>query len=171
MDFYTRIASDYERIFPISENQKRFFQNLGLKPTDELLDIGCATGGLIVALSDSVGKATGIDLNEAMICTAVKRLPKEKHKTVRFVVMDMRQIDQVFGVGMFSIIVCMGNTLVHFKSHREMTGFLSTVRCLLKPSGRFIFQMLNYDRILSARPETLPSSKPKTLGSKGDTIT
>src|SRR5215211_4775203 len=51
-----------------ADEYRRFFQLLGLGPTDHVLDVGCGSGGPALFLAREVGcRVTGIGFNDAGI--------------------------------------------------------------------------------------------------------
>ena len=53
-------------------------------------------------------------------------------------------------------MLCLGNTLVHLDSPAAIGRMLGNAHALLAPEGRFVLQILNYDRIIALNVETLP---------------
>jgi SAM-dependent methyltransferase len=48
----------------------------------------------------------------------------------------------------FDLIMCMGNTLPHLLSAKELDIMLNSCKQLLNPDGHLILNLLNYDRLL-----------------------
>ncbi len=68
MKFYQSIADYYEQIFPLNKAQITFAEeSLHGSKQSRLLDIGCGTGSLSIALSEFSEIVTAIDLDESMI--------------------------------------------------------------------------------------------------------
>lgn len=151
MDLYDIIADNYSRLFPLSEERTHFVKSF-LQEGDCFLDIGCATGDLCVELEKSGFKAHGIDLNSRMINIACAK----SEGAADFRVMNMLDIDEAFADISFPVICCFGNTLPHLHSFSEITDFFKKVYFRLQTKGIFIFQILNYDRILKNRKCNFP---------------
>ncbi len=157
MEFYESIAPHYDDIFPLSDTLKGFLVSLGLdRASDSVLDVGSSTGTIPLYLATRARRIIGIDLDPTMIAIAESRLTAENSPTVAFAVGDMTTIDEVFRAEQFSLILCLGNTLVHLRSPEMISGFLARVARLLTPGGRFVFQILNYERIIGRHIEELP---------------
>jgi SAM-dependent methyltransferase len=87
--FYTDIADYYDAIFPLNEAAVRWTErHLKDQHKTDLLDIGCGTGSLALALAGKFGSAAGIDLDARMIEKARKKAAASGSSAV-FHVLDM----------------------------------------------------------------------------------
>lgn len=144
MSIYDIIAENYSKIFP-ADNERLGFLTGYLTENSRILDTGCATGDIAMKLSINGYNVTGIDLNSKMIHLARSKTAEIDNKP-DFHVMNMLDIRYP---GIFNLIMCFGNTLPHLQSEEEVAGFFSNVNGSLLNNGHFIFQILNYDKILS----------------------
>ena len=123
MSFYTSISEYYRKIFPLNPAQTRFVLDRFPNASNlSLLDIGCGTGDLCLALSSSFRLVTGIDLDEEML--EIAQGNKGDLKNVDFHRMNMLEMDLKFGPESFDAILCFGNTLVHLANLEEIARFL-----------------------------------------------
>lgn len=161
MTFYKEIALAYDYIFPLNALQITFIEKAfpGNARLD-LLDVGCATGNLSLALAQNNHKVTGIDLDETMIKLAQQ---KDTNNSVKFLVQNMVTIDKVFNPQSYDGIICFGNTLVHLPDLETMAVFLKAARFLLKPGGKLLLQLINYNRILDQSLDSLPTINNATI--------
>jgi SAM-dependent methyltransferase len=159
--FYESIAEWYDFIFPADPVQARFIAGR-FRPTDgRMLDIGCGTGSLAVALGREGYDVTGIDLDAEMIRLA--RIKAEGRAGVRFSIGNMLDLVQLYGPAVFGCVVCFGNTLVHLNSMEDVSAFIRQVHAILKDGGRFMIQILNYDHVLDHEIRQLPMIENETL--------
>ena len=151
---YQNFADIYDELFPASEAQKSFFINLteNMSPPKNLLDIGCGTGELTIALDPYFNYIAAIDLSQEMIEKAVIK-PHSHH--LDFKQMNMRSITSVYFDHSFSAISCLGNTLVHLPSSLELQLFINSCHQLLRKNGKFILQIMNYDKIFTQNINSL----------------
>ena len=154
MKFYTNITDYYDYIFPYNQMHKDFILSC-IKDSNskKLLDIGCGTGNLSLQLSKSFEKVTSIDLNMEMISKANSK--SEAIKNIHFSCMNMLKIEDVFQENSFDSVISFGNTIVHLRTIDELNIFFAGIRKVLKPSSPFLFQIINYDRILEQKIKKL----------------
>lgn len=140
MNFYQNIAGYYHHIFPLNKNQVDFVKTACPDASgSSVLEVGCATGSLVIALSEIFDKVTGIDLDEAM-------LQKARHavgngiNNVHLLPLNMLAIKNTFGTNAFDAIVCFGNTLVHLADEQQIFDFFIQARKALRPRGNCYFK-------------------------------
>ncbi|HEQ72255.1 MAG TPA: class I SAM-dependent methyltransferase [Spirochaetia bacterium] len=155
-DFYSVIADFYDEIFPFNEGTLRAVTaSLPEGKTEAaVLDIGSATGSLANALARLGLRVTGIDADPRMIDLA--RSACAGPDAPVFSVGDMLNIQELFPGTTFHLILCFGNTLVHLPDGAAIRGFFDQARRLLTANGAFLYQILNYDRVLDRGIEELP---------------
>jgi ubiquinone/menaquinone biosynthesis C-methylase UbiE len=102
------------------------------EPVDLVLDIATGTGNTALALAPLVLRVTGLDVASAMLDQARGRAQAEKIKNAEFVSGSAEEIP--FPDAEFSLVVSR-HAPHHF--HR-LDKFLSEVRRVLKPGGRFV---------------------------------
>lgn len=76
-------------------NPRRYFQHLDLRPGDNVLEVGCGTGDMLIALSELVepgGRVVGVDASRAMIGEATRRAAEARAK-VEFFAGDAERLD------------------------------------------------------------------------------
>jgi 2-polyprenyl-3-methyl-5-hydroxy-6-metoxy-1,4-benzoquinol methylase len=89
-----------------------------------ILDIGCASGELALALTKEGHQVFGTDLNREMV-----HLAREKAKSlglrskVEFLERDMTNIGTDFLPAFFDAVLCFGNTLVHLENLGKIEEF------------------------------------------------
>jgi glycine/sarcosine N-methyltransferase len=157
MDFYESIAEYYDHIFPLDGVQVDFVKGALSEPYRgrKVLDVGCGTGSLAVALAHVGFRVAAIDLDQAMVELAIEKgkgLPD-----LGFAQMDMRELSGGFRPSSLDAVLCFGNTLVHLKGRGDVFSFCRTSKELLKTEGRLLLQILNYDYLLERRLPGLPT--------------
>jgi len=155
MKFYSSIAPFYNNIFPLNLSQVKFI-NDSFHDTDDLdiLDVGCGVGTLIQELDKTYTNITGIDLDSEMIEIAKKRAYLNNPKVK---IGNMLELTNQFNSQEFSIITCFGNTLVHLPFESDIHTFISQSFQLLKAGGKLLLQIINYDRIIENKVDSLPT--------------
>lgn len=154
MNFYNDIAKYYDNIFPVSKDTVEFIMNSVGTPPKSVLDVACGTGGYSGELDKNGYNLIAIDIDSKMIEHLSINNKKSK---VKFLQADMLTLQEKFNDNMFDAIYCIGNSLVHLDSFSEIKKFFINVRKLLVKEGVFIFQIINYDRIISKSIRSLPT--------------
>lgn len=152
--FYTSISKYCSEIFPYNSKQLQFVINeVGNLNGKHILDIGCATGELSFQLANSGASVIGIDINQDLL----KRAKKSKaHSKLHFQFGNMLELENDFNLEQFDAVLCFGNTLVHLPTIDLISEILKGVFAVLKPGGKFLMQILNYDYILDEQVSELP---------------
>ena len=141
---YNLIADMYNEIFPVETDKVNFIKSYCKSMNSRILDVGCATGELALKLAHNGYSVVGIDLNSSMINIAKKDAEKQ-NLSVDFCTDNMMNLSEE---NEFDCVLCMGNTLPHILNWNEIDLFIKSIQKLLKKDGIFIFQILNYDKIL-----------------------
>jgi SAM-dependent methyltransferase len=161
MRFYQSIAEYYHHIFPLSLAQRDFVINsFPGRKNEDVLDIGCGTGNLTFELSRKFKLMVGLDLDEAMIAKAKSQY---SNSNLEYRALDMLEIGNAYGENSFDGIISFGNTLVHLDSEFTILNFFKKCKFVLREKGKFIFQIINYDRILDQKISALATIENKHI--------
>ncbi len=154
MDFYTQISEYYKDIFPLNKAQVTFVKSYldKGKATKSMLDIGCSTGDLSVELCDYFDVIAAIDTNEEML-----EIARANNNKIDFKNISMLDVDTQFPSNTFDFVLCFGNTIVHLQNNNEIELLFQKVKTILKPNGKFLFQIINYDNVLDNNLKELPT--------------
>ncbi|HNW51650.1 MAG TPA: methyltransferase domain-containing protein [Prolixibacteraceae bacterium] len=158
MEFYQSINPFYDFIFPLNNKQVDFTCEEVL--SGKILDMGCATGSLAIALAEKGFEVTAIDLDQGMIDQAKRKDPLNK---IHFREGDMLKILEYFPVTSFNGITCYGNTLAHLTEPKHIGSFFVSAFQLLQKEGKILIQVLNYESLLKTKPEKLPLIENETI--------
>ncbi|AEF84223.1 putative methyltransferase type 11 [Treponema primitia ZAS-2] len=156
---YEDLLEYYDELFPVEKKRMEFIEfltkNLDPSRPFRVLDIGCATGTTALYLARQGMDLVGIDVNETMIQSANRR-NREPKSNARFFCMDMRACRSYFPAASFDMILCLGNSLACLNSKGEIDSLFRQVRELLVQDGVFVFELLNYDRIVVGKSGEIP---------------
>jgi ubiquinone/menaquinone biosynthesis C-methylase UbiE len=114
----------------------RLLKHLELKPTSNLLEIGCGSGGPSLFVARTFGcRVTGIDINEKAILTANDMVRERKlDSLVQFSQSDASH-PLPFESMTFDAVTCI-DSINHFP---DRLRFLKESHRVLKPGGRLLF--------------------------------
>lgn len=151
---YKELTQYYDDIFPAGKQQLDFFKQVfDSHGVGRVLDLACGTGNYALEFARWGLNVVGLDYEQEMI-----KLAREKSRRqglqVDFVTGDMRELQEL--EGKFDAVLCIGNSLVHLLTDRDILRALSQIKERLYHGGTFILQTVNYDRILKANITQLP---------------
>ncbi len=156
MSFYSRFAAHYEKVFPFRDGVYSFLSERLSPRNGRVLDVGCGPGHYCGRFAAEGARAAGIDLDAEMI-----RAARESHPDASFRHLDMTELGRLEGT--FDLAFCIGNVAAHV-DEGAFRGVLESLRRLLRPSGTWVLQTVNWDRILGAESFVFP---PRELGEGG----
>lgn len=161
MKFYQSIAPYYHYIFPFNPAHLKLILDENPNPgKTALLDIGCGIGSLSAKISNHFENVKAIDLDEEMIQRAKTENQKDN---LEFFEMDMMEINHHFKPKAFQSVICFGNTLVHLTQADQILEFFKKVKGIISENGKFLFQIINYDRILDEEIDFLPTIENENI--------
>ncbi len=152
MSFYASFAEHYDQVFPAGP--KPGFVAGQIPSPARLLDVGCATGGVALALAQRGYQVLGVDLDDSLLRYACAKLPEAPTDRLGFMKADMRRL--ALPSPSFDGALCLGNTLVHLLSETDRRQALVMLKGLVRPGGSLLVQIVNYDRILAKGISSLP---------------
>jgi SAM-dependent methyltransferase len=153
MGFYSDMSIYYDLLFPVSEEQERFFAELvrDFRPT-RILDTACGSGNQMLCFAKRGIACCGFDLDSQMVALAREKLSDYENSSVKEGSFSM--VKDIFDPG-FDLILNIGNSLVHVPM-REVTSFIRNSYEILNKNGILLVQILNYDRLLEKKIGELP---------------
>ncbi len=146
--FYSELANYYVDIFPLADATLQFLKQELAKEKGTVLDIACGSGQYALALAQAGHAVTAIDLDDEMIHQL-----QRKSANIDARVLDMRNIAIL--KQQYDLLFCIGNSLVHLDSGEDILLFLNACYAALKPGGKLVLQIINYDRILDQQIDHL----------------
>jgi len=158
MKLYESISPYYDHIFKFNPIQEEFIIASATEdsPVSTALEVGCGTGNLTIELAKHFKQIIGIDLDSEMLNIAKSKV-SQTESNINFKCLNMMEIKKTFASSIFSMVFSFGNTLVHLSNLDNIRDFLKQTKTILKPGGKLLLQIINYDRILKKNIRHLPA--------------
>jgi SAM-dependent methyltransferase len=139
---YDDIVEIYLEIFSLNNAFLNFIQTDLTAPGSWVLDLGCGPGDYINALTMAGYHGVGIDSSRGMIDHA------QKTQLGTFYNLSFTEISQLESdqFNRFDCIYCIGNSLSYLPNDRTL-DFLGDLTNLMAPSGIFVLQVVNWDKL------------------------
>jgi ubiquinone/menaquinone biosynthesis C-methylase UbiE len=145
---YDSFIADYYDESPIVRERTQdvtFYRDAVREFGDPVLELGCGTGRITMALAEVGKRVTGLDVSERMLERAVKKraaLFPEERERIHLVQGDMTQFD----LGeKFRLIIIPFRPFQHLIETQQQIDCLERVRKHLAPSGRLILDVFQTD--------------------------
>ncbi len=155
---YELISGDYDRFvnwpgrlgleMPFIEaqiNAVRVDQQIGRDRPPRVLDAACGTGMHAIELARRGNFVSGADLSAGMIAQAVKNA-QEAQVQVDFRVAGFGELSSSYSD--FDVLLCLGNSLPHLLTAKDLSRALADFAACLRPGGRLLIQNRNFDLVL-----------------------
>src|SRR6266513_1271359 len=145
---YDSFIADYYDESPIVKGRVQdvaFYRNAARDFGDPVLELGCGTGRITMALAEAGKRITGLDLSERMLEHAVKKraaLRVEARERLHLAQGDMARFD----LGeKFRLVIIPFRPFQHLLEVRQQMDCLECVRKHLAPGGRLILDVFQTD--------------------------
>jgi glycine/sarcosine N-methyltransferase len=151
--FYDYLAPDYDRM---TWSEDRFNKELArlrqifdkYRP-NKILDAGSGTGFHSILMAELGANVTAVDISDAML-KQLRDNAERYHLDIKTVPASFLNLKRIIK-DRFDAIFCLGNTLPHVRSAKELTKVLKIFHDLLNPGGILAVQILNYGPIISKK--------------------
>ena len=157
-NLFNDFGSDYDRMITWDVRLKRegsFFRDLFDRyQVRSVLDAACGTGRHALLFAGWGLEVTGVDLSPTMVVQA-RALAAEQGVPAQFIQAGFGGLNAADG-GEFDALVCIGNSLPHLKTLRELNLALTDFHRALRPGGVLVIQNRNYNKVLAEKSRFMP---------------
>lgn len=153
---YESLSNDYDRFvnwkerlafeMPFIEAQVKKLQKVAGAGLD-ILDTACGTGMHAITLAMSGHRLSAADLFPQMVEIG-KENARKAGVNVRFESAGLGDMASTFGVELFDLLLCLGNSLPHLTSETELQKALRDFAAVLRPGGMVLIQNRNFDLVM-----------------------
>src|SRR5260370_1049395 len=147
-ELYDSFIADYYDESPIVQGRTQdvtFYRDAARDFGDPILELGCGTGRITMALAEAGKRVTGLDLSERMLERAARKraaLYTEERERVHLVQGNMARFD----LGeTFRLVIIPFRPFQHLLEVRQQMDCLDCVRKHLAPGGRLILDVFQTD--------------------------
>ena len=166
---YETLSPDYDRFVNwhsrLSLELPFITNNLDASSARYVLDAATGTGMHAIALVKSGYQTVGADLSHGMIERA-RLNAHEAGVQVRFENAGFGDLAQTFGAASFDAVLCLGNSLPHLLSRRDLDKTLVDFDTCLKPGGILIIQNRNFDAVIANHERWMEPQSHRENGSE-----
>lgn len=156
MDYLNNIIEYYDELYPITESQKKLFNDLiQTKMPAHVLRIGCSSGLFEHYLARLGHDVTGIDTSKEMLESANRRR-RMPNTAIRFFQMSSIEMTRFLGKGFYDVIGCINDKLLFIRDRTLMRKFFYDCRQLLSPEGSLVIQVPYFEHLPDADSVQLP---------------
>ncbi len=164
-EFYDALGDGYDRMINWDARLRRegaFFQNLfDERGARSVLDVACGSGRHAIEFAGWGLRAAGCDISVEMLRLA-RRNASEAGVDVDFFEAGLTDVAEK--AGKFDAIVCIGNSLPHLQTQRELDRAMRSIKRALAPGGVFVSQIRNYERIIRDDLRFMPPTSAEVDG-------
>ena len=137
----------YDELYPVSEAQKKFYNEISLeypKPV-RFLRVSCGAGLFEHLLAREGPDVTGLEYFPELLRTANLRR-RNQLMAVRFFQMSELDMARFLGKGFYHILSNLSNRIIYIHDRTLLRKFFFDSRQLLSQNGRLVLELYNYDK-------------------------
>lgn len=146
MESIQNLVEYYDELYPVTEIQKKFYDNLVetySKPV-RFLNIGCGTGVLENRLAKETTDVTGLETIKELLESA-SRKRRNQLMCVRFFQMSTLEMVRFLGKKFYNVISCLNDRLTFIHDTILLRKFFFDCKQLIADDGCLILGITNYD--------------------------
>lgn len=151
--FYDELSSDYDLMTGFTNRFKKerpYFRLLiEQHKIKTILDAGSGTGFHALLLAQLGAEVTAVDVSSKMLAQ-LQAHSDQLALSLRTIQTNFEALDQVVNET-FDAVMCMGNSVAHLLTLKQLLSTFKNFHKLLKPNGLLMVQTLNYERIMKQR--------------------
>lgn len=161
-------AAYYDQAYRRRKEDLRFYADFAELVGGPVLELGCGTGRVSLAMAARGPEVVGVDAMAPMLARAEERASKatrEIRARVKFIRGDMREVRLR---RRFPLVVAPFNVFMHLYERSDVERALATVRLHLQGGGRFLFDVRVPQVVeLARRSDKIYSGGTMKIPSKG----
>ena len=160
MEVNQNIVEYYDELYPVSEDQKKFFAesiNMYQQPV-KLLSIECGTGTFEHGLAVDGIDVTGLESSPELLASANRRR-RTQLMSIRFFQMTPLEMGRFLGKGFYNIVTMLNGRILLTHDETLLKKLFYDCKQLLTEKGQLILSLPNMDKFSAVPMATLPDRK------------
>ncbi len=160
MEVNQNIVEYYDELYPVSEDQKKFFAesiNMYQQPV-KLLSIECGTGTFEHGLAVDGIDVTGLESSPELLASA-NRKRRTQLMSIRFFQMTPLEMGRFLGKGFYNIVTMLDGRILLTHDETLLKKLFYDCKQLLTEKGQLILSLPNMDKFSAVPMATLPDRK------------
>jgi glycine/sarcosine N-methyltransferase len=158
-------AADYDRFVDWPKRLareapffRREFESHGVR---RVIDVGSGSGMHAAMWAGSGLDVVGVDPDPSMLAQAERNAADAADAiagaggSLRFVSGGFGELASL-GLDLADAVTCTGNALPHIAGQEALPATLTDFASVLRPGGLLVLHLLNHDRLLAAKPRSIP---------------
>ncbi len=157
MELFENIAEYYDELYPVSDELKKFYKEetkTFVRPVKHL-SIGCGTGTFEHYLAKNDTDVTGLETVFPLIESA-NRKRRTQLMSLRFFQMSSLEMCRFLGKSFYDVISIPNGRVVFTYDQTLMAKFFYDCKQLLRPRGKLILELPNFEKFLPKEGCELP---------------
>ena len=149
-----RDAGYYDQAYRRRREDREFYVALaveGLRPGARVLELGCGTGRVGLALAEAGFDVVGVDAMAPMLARAEARRDRRPKRVRERLTLRRGDLRRVRLGERFDLVISPFNVFMHLYTRRDVERALATVGAHLKRGARFAFDVLLPDPVSLGR--------------------
>ncbi|MFQ6041523.1 MAG: class I SAM-dependent methyltransferase [Candidatus Poribacteria bacterium] len=114
-----------------------------VRRAEQVLDVGCRQGEVLLMLSGQIGRGVGVDISEDDVVVAENTRKKKGVENLEFIYANA--VDLPFASSTFDVVLCLGDVLSYSNLYGQQERALSEIKRVLKDDGLTVYEGTNWD--------------------------
>ena len=166
-DPYAQIAELYEAEHRNWTDDLGLYRALAARAGGPVLELGCGSGRVAIALAEAGHEVHGIDSSAAMLAIARDKLA-QRNLPVTFTLGDLRRFERQRDVG---LVICALDTLLHLPSADDVRDTLAAAHAVLRAGGLLALDVVHPSPDLLAMRDGVVRRQSTFAGPGGTHVT
>ncbi len=175
MEINQNIAEYYDELYPVTEEQKVFYEKKSklFKMPVKFLNIGCGTGTLEHYLAREGSDVTGLETSQQLLESA-NRKRRTQLMSLRYFQMSSLEMTRFLGKGFYNVISIPHSRIIFTHDKTLMEKLFYDCRQLLADGGQLVISLFNFGKYKNQKKFELPvresirSSLSTSIEERGD---